>query len=108
MNTDLTMAASPGTVRPDYLVVAGMVEHGARVVQFTLSGMFPKKRNWVLRNTPLAHDWVFGGSKSPHFPHSHKLLVVLSVVKNITQHALSRYNSSRRARRKIKKILHCV
>lgn len=34
------------------------LEHNARVVQFTWSGGFPKKRNWVLRNTPLAHEWV--------------------------------------------------
>lgn len=31
---------------------------GARVVQFEWAGGFPKKRNWVLRNVPLAHDWV--------------------------------------------------
>lgn len=32
--------------------------HGARVTQFDWTGGFPKKRNWVLRNVPLAGDWV--------------------------------------------------
>ncbi len=34
------------------------VEGGARLVSFEWSGGFPKKRNWVLRNVPLAADWV--------------------------------------------------
>jgi glycosyltransferase involved in cell wall biosynthesis len=32
--------------------------HGVRVVPFAWNGTFPKKRNWVLRNVPLACDWV--------------------------------------------------
>jgi glycosyltransferase involved in cell wall biosynthesis len=36
-----------------------IAEHyGARVVQFTWNGRFPKKRNWALRNVAFAHDWV--------------------------------------------------
>lgn len=33
-------------------------KHGARIVDFKWDGRFPKKRNWVLRNVKLAHDWV--------------------------------------------------
>jgi glycosyltransferase involved in cell wall biosynthesis len=32
--------------------------YGARVLQFQWSGMFPKKRNWVLLNHKLANAWV--------------------------------------------------
>ena len=32
--------------------------HGAQVVTFQWNGRFPKKRNWVLQNVPLACDWV--------------------------------------------------
>lgn len=31
---------------------------GARLIDFKWNGRFPKKRNWVLRNVQLAHDWV--------------------------------------------------
>lgn len=33
-------------------------EHGARVVQFSWDGRFPKKRNWALRNVEFEHDWI--------------------------------------------------
>ncbi len=33
-------------------------EHGATLVDFEWNGMFPKKRNWVLRNVPVKNDWV--------------------------------------------------
>lgn len=33
-------------------------EHGARVVQFTWDGKWPKKRNWTLRNAELKHRWI--------------------------------------------------
>lgn len=32
---------------------------GARVVDFTWNGQFPKKKNWALANVPWRHDWVF-------------------------------------------------
>jgi len=32
--------------------------HGAHVVQFRYRGGWPKKRQWALRNLPLAYDWV--------------------------------------------------
>jgi len=31
---------------------------GARVVQFTWNGRWPKKKNWALANLPFANDWV--------------------------------------------------
>ncbi len=34
------------------------LNHGARVVQFTWSGGFPKKRNWVLQDVSLTAEWV--------------------------------------------------
>ena len=33
-------------------------QHGAHVHDFTWNGRYPKKRQWVLDNIPLAHDWV--------------------------------------------------
>lgn len=35
------------------------LELGARVVDFTWDGRFPKKKNWALANVPWRHDWVF-------------------------------------------------
>ncbi len=32
---------------------------GARVVNFTWNGAYPKKRQWCLAQLPLAHEWVF-------------------------------------------------
>ncbi len=32
--------------------------HGAQLIDFNWNGTFPKKRNWVLRNVPLAQGWV--------------------------------------------------
>jgi glycosyltransferase involved in cell wall biosynthesis len=32
--------------------------YGARVLQFTWNGQWPKKRNWVLRHADLKHAWV--------------------------------------------------
>ncbi len=32
--------------------------YGAKVVQFKWNGLWPKKKNWALRNAPLSHDWV--------------------------------------------------
>lgn len=32
---------------------------GARVVQFSFSGTWPKKKNWALENLPFANPWVF-------------------------------------------------
>lgn len=32
---------------------------GARVVQFSWNGEFPKKKNWALAHVPWRHDWVF-------------------------------------------------
>ena len=34
-------------------------EMGARVVDFTWDGQYPKKRQWCLDALDLAHDWVF-------------------------------------------------
>jgi len=31
---------------------------GAKVVEFSWNGIFPKKRNWTLRNIKLINDWV--------------------------------------------------
>jgi len=33
--------------------------HGAKVVQFDFSGIWPKKKNWALENLPFKHEWVF-------------------------------------------------
>jgi len=33
-------------------------QHGARVVQFSWDGRFPKKRNWALRTIDFKHDWI--------------------------------------------------
>ena len=33
--------------------------HGAKVVQFQFSGIWPKKKNWSLENLPFKHEWVF-------------------------------------------------
>lgn len=32
---------------------------GARVVPFVWNGSYPKKRQWILEQVPLEHDWVF-------------------------------------------------
>ena len=32
---------------------------GARVVNFSWTGRFPKKKNWALANIPWKHEWVF-------------------------------------------------
>ena len=32
---------------------------GARVVQFTFNGTWPKKKNWALENLPFRNEWVF-------------------------------------------------
>jgi glycosyltransferase involved in cell wall biosynthesis len=32
--------------------------YGARVLEFTWNGQWPKKRNWVLRHADLKHPWV--------------------------------------------------
>ena len=34
-------------------------EKNARVIPFTWDGHYPKKRQWILDNIELAHDWVF-------------------------------------------------
>lgn len=34
------------------------LDHGAAVIQFDWDGRFPKKRNWVLLNHRLSHEWV--------------------------------------------------
>lgn len=34
-------------------------EFGAEVIDFAWDGRFPKKRNWFLRNYPLATKWIF-------------------------------------------------
>src|SRR6266496_2197264 len=31
---------------------------GARVVQFSWNGKFPRKKNWALENFPWRHEWV--------------------------------------------------
>jgi len=33
-------------------------DFGVRVAQFDYQGGFPKKKNWALRNLPLAHEWI--------------------------------------------------
>ncbi len=33
--------------------------HGATVVQFNFTGVWPKKKNWALENVPFRNDWVF-------------------------------------------------
>jgi glycosyltransferase involved in cell wall biosynthesis len=32
--------------------------NGAKVVDFKWNGLWPKKKNWALRNAPLKHKWV--------------------------------------------------
>jgi glycosyltransferase involved in cell wall biosynthesis len=32
---------------------------GAKVVQFSFNGIWPKKKNWALETLPFAHEWVF-------------------------------------------------
>lgn len=32
---------------------------GAKVVQFSFNGIWPKKKNWALENLPFKHHWVF-------------------------------------------------
>lgn len=34
-------------------------QFGAKYVNFTWNGQFPKKRNWTLRNVKLKNEWVF-------------------------------------------------
>ena len=34
-------------------------QHGAKVVQFEVNGVWPKKKNWALENLPFKHEWVF-------------------------------------------------
>jgi glycosyltransferase involved in cell wall biosynthesis len=34
-------------------------EMGTRVEQFVWDGKYPKKRQWILNNLKLSHDWVF-------------------------------------------------
>lgn len=34
------------------------LRHGAKLVDFRWDGAYPKKRNWLLLNHRLAHDWV--------------------------------------------------
>lgn len=34
-------------------------ERGARVFPFFWNGCYPKKRQWILDNLPLSHEWVF-------------------------------------------------
>ncbi len=34
-------------------------QHGARVVQFSFNGTWPKKKNWALENLPFRNEWVF-------------------------------------------------
>jgi glycosyltransferase involved in cell wall biosynthesis len=37
----------------------GLAEQlGAKVVQFTFNGTWPKKKNWALENLPFRNDWV--------------------------------------------------
>lgn len=31
----------------------------AKIVQFEFGGVWPKKKNWALRNVPFKHEWVF-------------------------------------------------
>jgi glycosyltransferase involved in cell wall biosynthesis len=38
--------------------VAVAEQHGARVVQFTQKGPWPKKKNWALENIPFRNEWV--------------------------------------------------
>jgi glycosyltransferase involved in cell wall biosynthesis len=33
--------------------------HGARVVQFSFNGTWPKKKNWALESLPFRNEWVF-------------------------------------------------
>ncbi|WP_069712402.1 glycosyltransferase family 2 protein [Curtobacterium sp. ER1/6] len=33
-------------------------EHGARVLQFTWNGTYPKKKQWSLENATAGHEWV--------------------------------------------------
>lgn len=34
------------------------LEYGAEIFDFSWNGLFPKKRNWALRNLPIKNDWV--------------------------------------------------
>src|SRR6185437_8560469 len=31
---------------------------GAKIIDFSWNGQWPKKRNWALRNAPLKHEWI--------------------------------------------------
>lgn len=33
--------------------------HGAKIVQFEFTGIWPKKKNWALENLPFRTEWVF-------------------------------------------------
>lgn len=33
--------------------------HGAKVMQFEFNGVWPKKKNWALKNLPFRNDWIF-------------------------------------------------
>lgn len=33
-------------------------EYGAKVVQFTWDGQYPKKKNWALMNLPVRNEWI--------------------------------------------------
>lgn len=32
--------------------------YGAKVIQFSFNGHWPKKKNWSLENLPFGHEWV--------------------------------------------------
>ncbi len=52
---DQIIVADSGSTDETTLIAANM---GAEVVQFQWNGKFPKKRNWVLQNANLRHEWI--------------------------------------------------
>lgn len=56
---------------------------GVRVVRFEWNGRFPKKRNWVLLNVPLANPWVLF-LDADEFPSAAFLEEAKAAVRNTT------------------------
>jgi glycosyltransferase involved in cell wall biosynthesis len=47
-------------------------ELGAKVIQFSFNGIWPKKKNWALENLPYKHEWVFILDADEEMPESAK------------------------------------
>lgn len=53
--SEVLVVDSQSTDRTKFLAT----EQGARVIDFVWNGQYPKKRQWILDNINLQHDWVF-------------------------------------------------